>query len=331
MPTTPYCQPGSSCCCSAARGLALLALFLLACSGEAPARDWRADPALLELDAVPLTYAISDIHGGYDRLVALLLRHQLLRAAPPSPDQAEWSAGRAVLVVTGDLFDSGPAGVEVLDLLRALQARASEAGGRVVVTLGNHEAEFLVSANNKKATAQNGISTQLVTRGLQPSEVAQGLEARGRWLRALPFATRIGRWFFSHAGDTHGRSTAALSAALQQGVDLHDYDDAEIVGDTSLLQSADWTSTDKTIGARYAQAAGAAHLVFGHNPSALGTKGQIGHAQSGALFRIDCGMSPDIDYSQGALLRVELLNGDEIAAALESDGKVRELWRGPLP
>ena len=220
MPTTPYCQPGSSCCCSAARGLALLALFLLACSGEAPARDWRADPALLELDAVPLTYAISDIHGGYDRLVALLLRHQLLRAAPPSPDQAEWSAGRAVLVVTGDLFDSGPAGVEVLDLLRALQARASEAGGRVVVTLGNHEAEFLVSASNKKATAQNGISTQLTTRGLQPSEVAQGLEARGRWLRALPFATRIGRWFFSHAGDTHGRSTAALSAALQQGVDF---------------------------------------------------------------------------------------------------------------
>lgn len=311
------------------RATAALALALCAACGGS-GRDWRADPAVVELDTAPLIYAVSDVHGGYDRLIALLLRHQLIRAAPAAPELVDWSAGRALLVVTGDLIDSGPAGVEVLDLLRALEASASAAGGRVLVTLGNHEAEFLVDPDNKKAAAPNGFSTQLRARGLKPAEVARGIEARGRWLRELPFAARVGRWFFSHAGDTHGRSGAQLEGVLRQGVDANDYDDPEIIGDASLLQSSDWSTSDKTIGARYAQAAGAAHLVFGHNPSGLGSKGQIGQAQEGALFRIDCGMSPDINYSQGALFRVELLNGEEIASSLEADGKVRELWRGPL-
>jgi hypothetical protein len=124
---------------------------------------------------------------------------------------------------------------------------------------------------------------------------------------------------------------AELEWVLRSAVDVGNYNDPEIVGDTSLLESADWSSADKTIGARYAQAVGAAHIVFGHNPSALGSKDAVGVAQDGALFRIDCGMSPDVNYSDGYLLRVQIQSWQEIASSLSADGKIRELWKGNLP
>jgi VWFA-related protein len=36
----------------------------------------------------------------------------------------------------------------------------------------------------------------------------------------LPFAARIGGWFFAHAGDTHGRDVATLESALHDAVAL---------------------------------------------------------------------------------------------------------------
>lgn len=312
--------------------LALLGL-LAACSRTPAARDWSAHPAVVEIEADLSTpiYAVSDIHGAYDRLVALLVRHQIIQGVPAAPERALWAAGPAILVVAGDLIDSGPDALGVIDLLRALETSAAAAGGKVLVTLGNHEAEFFVNPRNKKAEGGDGFNAQLTARGLTPEDVARGTEPRGAWLRQRPFIVRVGRWLFSHAGDTHGRSLAELATVLRAGVDQHDYDAAEITGDTSILQSEDWSTADKTIGARYAQAAGAAHLVFGHNPSGLGSKGEIGQAQDGALFRIDCGMSPSIDYSQGALFRVTMKDWKEIAAELRADGTVKDLWQGTLP
>jgi hypothetical protein len=212
-----------------------------------------------------------------------------------------------------------------------LESSAAAAGGKVIVTLGNHESEFLVNPRNNKATDEDGIATQLPALGINLDDLAQGKDERGRWLRQRPFAARIGRWFFAHSGDTHGRTIVDLTRVLQTAVDVSNYNDAEIIGETSLLESSDWSSADKTIGARYAQALGAVHIVFGHNPSALGAKDTIGMAQDGALFRIDCGMSPDINYSYGSLLRVEIKDWKEIVSALAADGKVSELWRGSLP
>ena len=71
--------------------------------------------------------------------------------------------------------------------------------------------------------------------------------------------------------------------------------------------------------------------MFGHSPHALGPDGAIAVAQEGALFRIDCGMSPDVDYSEGALLRVRRKDGQETAEALSADGSAHELWSGPAP
>ena len=306
------------------RFLLALAPLLGACQ-PSTTRDWAAHPAVVDLEGTGTLYAVSDVHGAYDQLVALLARHGLISGTPAAPAAVAWSGGSATLIVIGDLFDKGPAGLKVVDLVRALEEGAARSGGRVVVTLGNHEAEFLADPMNEKADGEGGIGPELRARGLDPQAVARGETPEGSWLRRLPFAARAGRWFFVHAGDTGGRSVAELESELRAAVEEDGYGDKEIDGKGSLLQAEGWYKEDKTIGPRYAQALGAAHIVFGHDPSALGPKGVIGDAQDGALFRIDCGMSPLVGYSEGVLFRVER-QGREVASSLEADGTVRELW-----
>jgi hypothetical protein len=79
-------------------------------------RDWSAHPAVASLSPAGDVYAASDIHGGYDRFAALLVMYGLAPGVPSSPELAQWSGGNATLVIAGDLFDKGPAGLEVIDL-----------------------------------------------------------------------------------------------------------------------------------------------------------------------------------------------------------------------
>jgi hypothetical protein len=317
--------------------LGLCALTFLGCAHErvpyaivSPPRDWNAHPAIVQIDTASTIYALSDVHGGYDRVITLLANNRILEKVPARPEQARWAGGTAVLVVAGDLIDKGPSSVSVLDLFRALETSAGLAGGRVVVTLGNHEAEFLDDPGNDKATTTDGVDGDLAAHGLSGLAVANGSDARGVWLRDRALGVRVGRWFFAHAGDTHGRTVPELEAVLRAAITAHDYDDAEVIGGGSLLESRAWYANDDGMGLRYAHAVGAEHIVFGHQPSALGAQGEIAVGQSGALFRIDCGMSPDIDYSSGRLLRVHEEGGFDIAESLDAEGKAREVWRGAI-
>jgi hypothetical protein len=293
-----------------------------------PPRVWTEHPAVVAMDAAPTLYAISDVHGGYERMVTLLGVHHVIAERPPAPDAVQWTAGPAVLVVTGDIFDKGAAPLEALDLLRALETQAASAGGRVVFTIGNHEGEFLDDPENDKATKDHGVDEEIRSRGLSPVDIASGKDPRGVWLRDRPFAAKVGSWFFAHAGNTKGRTVAELEAVLRAGVGANDYHDAEVVGADSILESRGWYEGDDATASRYAAALGAKHIVFGHQPDALGPRGQIAVAYGGALFRIDCGMSPDVDDSQGKMLRVRREGTLEIAESIEPDGSIRELWRG---
>lgn len=294
----------------------------------APPRDWTASPAIVTIARGPEIYAVSDVHGGYDRVVALLVAHHLIASAPPSPSAVKWTGGSAALVVVGDLFDKGPKGLEALMLFAALEADARAQGGRVVVTLGNHEAEFLDNPNNDKAEGSDGIDVELRRDSIDPVAIASGSDPRGVWLRSRPFGARIGHWFFAHAGNTKGRSIDELESTLRSAVAAHDYHDNEIVGSDSLLEAREWYATDPSIAPRYAVALGATHIVFGHQPSALGPKGEIAIGAGGALFRIDCGMSPDVNDSDGRMMRVRAEGDLDIAESLKPDGSVREIWRG---
>jgi hypothetical protein len=346
-------------------GLALCGLATCLYSGALPeralgqnrtpasraARDWQKDPAIVELNTSEDVYALGDVHGDYDRLVALLAAARVIPAAPDHPRQVQWGVGRAVLVCTGDLIDKGDHSVKVISLMRALQAAAQKAGGRVIVTMGNHEAEFLGGPRNHKAKE---FRRELDRRKVGPEDVAAGRDAEGigAFLRALPLAARVNDWFFTHAGDTRGRNLKQLRAELQEGVDAHGFD-VSVPALASLLEARlhdrPWwemerdpakerepaaASTARLAG--YVRALGVRHLVIGHQPGhvifADGSrrkKGQMCQEFDGLLFLIDVGMSRGIDdggrgYSEGALLRIQ---GARKATALFPNGTQELLWK----
>ena len=78
-------------------------------------------------------FVIGDIHGQFDRLIALLHAAGLISA------DLHWSGGRAALWFMGDFFDRGPDGVSAVELVIRLQHEAAQVGGRVNSLMGNHE------------------------------------------------------------------------------------------------------------------------------------------------------------------------------------------------
>ncbi|CAN5453302.1 hypothetical protein BH11MYX1_BH11MYX1_13250 [soil metagenome] len=287
-----------------------------------PVRDFTASPTIVDQPSFTRLLALSDVHGGYDRMVALLLSYGLISAAPTTPSAAVWSGSDATLVVTGDLIDKGSQSVEVVDFLRALQTSAGT--GQVVISLGNHEAEFLADPYNSKADA---FDRELSADGLDPCVVASSTP-RGLWLRELPLGERIGDWFFSHAGQTHGRSVTDLAYALQAGLVANDFAADEVIGSDSMLEARAWWETSAKVASVNAEALAVAHIVFGHTPDALGPAGAIAVGDGGLLFRIDTGMSPAVNDSEGSLLEVTHDGGDEVATELRADGSTIALWRG---
>src|SRR5450759_2257513 len=78
-------------------------------------------------------YAVSDVHGHFDDLVAALRQADLLDA------DGAWCGGQTRLTFLGDYFDRGPDGIAVVDLVRRLQDEAAPSGGRVDAVIGTHE------------------------------------------------------------------------------------------------------------------------------------------------------------------------------------------------
>src|SRR6516225_11795598 len=92
-----------------------------------------AATAPCEIDGIERIVAVGDVHGAYDRFVAIL------RTAGVIDEQLHWAAGKTHLVQLGDVVDRGPDSRKALDLLRRLEAEAPPAGGQVHALLGNHE------------------------------------------------------------------------------------------------------------------------------------------------------------------------------------------------
>jgi hypothetical protein len=82
---------------------------------------------------LPRVIVMGDIHGDFDRLTSMLRKTELI------DDSQRWIGQDAVLIQVGDFTDRGPRVRDVMELLMRLQSEASDAGGEVVVLLGNHE------------------------------------------------------------------------------------------------------------------------------------------------------------------------------------------------
>src|SRR5215210_3526245 len=94
----------------------------------APVRDWNRFPAIVERQTKQEVIALGDVHGGYERLVHLLLTAGLIKSDQQAIVGYSWSGGNRVLVCTGDLIDKGNRSLPVIDLMRALEAQAPAAG-----------------------------------------------------------------------------------------------------------------------------------------------------------------------------------------------------------
>ncbi|HUP04287.1 MAG TPA: metallophosphoesterase, partial [Bryobacteraceae bacterium] len=309
---------------------ALLSCALSAAwAGAFGARDWAKYPPIVDRTRPEALWAIGDIHGDYERMLRLLLAAHLVETKPGKPERLTWSGGAATLVVTGDMIDKGPKPMDVLRSLLALQASARRQGGEVIVLAGNHEAELL----EPEGRPSKDRAADWARLGVTPASL-QACEGQvGQFLCSLPFGARLGDWFFSHAGNTAGRTIAQLSSGIRAGA-------YSLTGPDSLLEARlgegkQWIAPpDSKFGGErqllesYAAALGVKHMVQGHQHQAVKFddgaergKGEM-FQRWGLLFLIDVGMSREIGDSQGAALRITASG----ASAVCPDGGETPLW-----
>jgi hypothetical protein len=333
----------------------LTVVLLVGPTTTAIARDWDKHPAVVEIDTAEDVYAVGDVHGDYDAIVTLLAGCHLIDRARDNPADVRWAAGRAVLVCTGDLIDRADQGLRVIALFRALESQAAEAAGRVVVTLGNHEAEFLATGGHAKINKE--FDAEIRAAGLTPAKVVAGRDPAGvgQYLLDLPIAARVNDSFFCHAGNTQGLTLKQLAERLRTGIEQQGYA-APIVADADSIVQArlhprPWWEAEGGIELRDAmprreraevgrdrlaanlQALGVSHLVFGHQPievtfadKSKRAKDEMFCGFGGLFFLIDTGMSRGVDGGRGAVLRFHRDGQRETATALYADGSSRELW-----
>ncbi|RXK38822.1 serine-threonine protein phosphatase [Tremella mesenterica] len=78
--------------------------------------------------------AMGDLHGA-----DLENAKTVLQMASIIDTSSIWIGGTDILVQTGDIIDRGTYALDIYSLMRDLRSQASNAGGRVVSILGNHE------------------------------------------------------------------------------------------------------------------------------------------------------------------------------------------------
>jgi hypothetical protein len=311
-------------------------------AANTPARNWAQCPATVAIQTPEVVYALGDTHGDYDRLVALLVGGKLIAGAPVSPDRVVWSGGKSTLVVTGDMIDKWTHSLKVIALMRAMGTSAASQGGQVVISTGNHEAEFLADPQGSKTKE---FQKELTAASINPKDVASGTDSQGigKFLLCLPFASRVNGWFFAHAGSTKGRTLTQLVADLQTGFDSDGYSATVLLGSKGLLEARmkppwwqkDGDSPEQSIARLlgYADALGVQHIVFGHQPGSYDfndgskrKKGTMFQNFHGLVFLIDMGMSQGVGYSTGGLLRIERNGSSETATEIQPDGTQTQLW-----
>lgn len=135
-----------------------------------------------------LTFAIGDIHGCLDKLVALVA------------ECAIYANGRDLCFVTiGDYVDRGPYTQAVVDLLSKAQMREPE---RWICLKGNHEDMLLLALSGDRDKVEhwmdNGGAETLASYNC--SGLSSLPQHHIAWIKSLRLSYDDGRRFFCHAG-----------------------------------------------------------------------------------------------------------------------------------
>ena len=137
-----------------------------------------------------LTFAIGDVHGCLDKLVALW-----------GECHAYSDARSHKFVMLGDYIDRGPQSAAVVDLLIKMQHQDPE---RYICLKGNHEAMLLSVVEERSDSLlwfSNGGEATLDSYGAEtPADLPV---APLEWMRRLPLFYDDGLRFFVHAGVNH--------------------------------------------------------------------------------------------------------------------------------
>lgn len=324
--------------------LSVFALTAAQSTAAPPARDWSKAPAIVEVTTTQDIWAVGDAHADPQRFAAVLAGAGLIEAPQGNSTALKWTGGKSVLVMTGDMVDKWTNSIGIIQMMQALQASAAAAGGQVIVTMGNHETEFMADPAGKKTADFAG---ELTKAGLKPTDVAACRGSIGAFLCGLPFAAKVNDYFFCHAGNTGGAGVKDLSASIQKGYAKDGYAAKELIGDNSLIEARlnkqgpnglPWfdNGNDKTnpqtLLTAYAKALGVAHLVQGHQPGDVKFPDKTERAAGqlfqryGVLFLIDGGMSQGVDNSQGGVLHLTGSGTKEAVTAVCFDGSKTVLW-----
>jgi hypothetical protein len=278
--------------------LPLLAVFGLQAFSSGPT---SSNPGTVLIDDPGIysrVLAVSDVHGMYTPLLQLLRENELV------DDQSHWAGGKSLLIVIGDSIDKGPQSIEVLDLWIALSSEAAGAGGRVLVLLGNHEAEFLANPTDSNAKASE-LFAELQAKGIPVRELTDSNFPRGKFLRSLPVAARVGKWLFCHSGFYPAMSWHDFTAKMAELTEHDNYSNELLTGVDSILEAKKWWeigSNTRTELLSRLKANDFEGVVFGHQPKALNVKGRIAMSEDGRLIKIDNGMAPEGGSHSGSLL-----------------------------
>jgi hypothetical protein len=305
------------------RGLRLFlaaAAVLTALLAHAATRPASAASSSCDLEGVDRVVAVGDVHGAYDRLVAILAAAHVIDA------QQRWSAGKTHLVQAGDVVDRGPDSRKALDLLRRLETEAGRAGGAVHALLGNHEIMRMLGdlryvtpgEYEAFATGTSEETRRTMLQAAKPTErdkllqetplgeiemrIAFGRDGSyGKWLRTLDTMVKIDGVLFLHGGLSP--AVAAISCDTINATVRK-----ELTGDIDKTRAAPLASlaaredgplfyrglaeepdtfapqVDAILAAQHARAIVVAHTVV--------NDGRISVRFGGKVLQIDTGMQP---------------------------------------
>ena len=321
------------------------------CASPNPVSKFASNPAVIQVDTIFDIFAVGDAHADPARLAGMLVKAGIIEAVPATPSAVIWTAGPSVMVVTGDMIDKGPNSLGVIALLRAVQAAAAAHRGQVIITMGNHEAEFLADPHGKKTSE---FQAELKKAGLKRNEVASCQGDLGLFLCGLPIAARVNDWFFSHAGNTNGQSIAGLNAAIASGICQNGFATAQLQDSNSILEARlndkgpnglPWfdngslSNKPQILLQSYVTALGGVnHLIQGHQPGNVAFPDGVQRNQYdlfqryGLLFLIDGGMSEGISGNKSIGGALHIARSGNVSSVIQTvtaicaGGQTTVLW-----
>ncbi len=146
----------------------------------------------IDLPAPDSVFVFGDVHGEFDRVVALLRRAGLIDA------ELRWTGGSATVALLGDLFDRGDDVTRLLWFVYELEREAEAAGGRVITLLGNHEAMVMSGDLRYVSPKEMAIADRHDMSYAKLFDPANSI--LGRWLAAKPGLVRLGDLLLAHGG-----------------------------------------------------------------------------------------------------------------------------------